>query len=510
MEEYPNWGSESSGGSDLPRPRKKTAQDSAPELPRTPAPQSDLPPAFSQPQSAPQVTPAPKPVTPPSQPSGPEKPHTPAKPEQPADDRKSYGRDTMQFRTPFRDTEFDTDFERRRAAPLPPSQPNKAKPAQNHAPRKKPQEQGKPVPQNAAPRKKPQEQGKPVPQNAAPRKKPQEQRKPAVQRPAQPAPAKPKKRRLNPFGRFLRGMAVLAASLFLVYSCISLFLISRLERMTGESRSVTDGALDASYVTSILLIGTDARNASERGRSDSMILVSLNSRTKSMYLTSFMRDAYVEIPGHGKDKLNAAYSYGGAALLMDTLELNYGVSVDDCMNVSFSGFAGVIDAFGGVEITMSDAEAQALNEILISEVNELMGDARDADLLDGGGSYQLNGKQALSYSRIRYVGNADFERTSRQREVMTQLFANLKTRMVTAVPELVSSALPHVGTNMSTGEMYLLSLRAPFVLGYDIEQIQIPADGTWSGQTMGGQSVLMVDFAENKKILQETVYAATK
>ncbi len=476
MEEYPNWGSERSGGSDLPRPRKKPADGSTPEAPRTPAPQSDLPPAFSQPQSAPEAPAAPKPVSPPPQPHRPEKPQTPVKPEPPADDRKSYGRDTMQFRTPFRDTEFDTDFERRRAAPLPPSQPNKAKPAQNHAPRKKPQEQGKPVPK----------------------------------RPVQAAPPAKKKRRLNPFGRFLRGMAVLAASLFLVYSCISLFLISRLERMTGESRSVTDGALDASYVTSILLIGTDARDASERGRSDSMILVSLNSRTKTMYLTSFMRDAYVEIPGHGKDKLNAAYSYGGAALLMDTLELNYGVSVDDCMNVSFSGFAGVIDAFGGVEITMSDAEAQALNEILISEVNELMGDARDADLLDGGGSYQLNGKQALSYSRIRYVGNADFERTSRQREVMTQLFANLKTRMVTAVPELVSSALPHVGTNMSTGEMYLLSLRAPFVLGYDIEQIQIPADGTWSGQNAGGQSVLTVDFAENKKILQETVYAATK
>ncbi len=504
MEEYPNWGSEYSGGSDLPRPRKKPADSSTPEAPPAHTPQSDLPPAFSQRHSAKEAHSAPKPVTPPPQPSGPERPQTSAKAEipqispkpeaqLPADDRKSYGRDTMQFRTPFRDTEFDTDFERRRAAPLPPSQPNKAKPVQNHAPRKKRQEQRKPAPQDTAPRKKPQEQRKPVPK-----------------RPAQAAPAKQKKRRLNPFGRFLRGVAVLAASLFLVYSCISLFLISRLERMTGESRSVTDGALDASYVTSILLIGTDARNVNERGRSDSMILVSLNSRTKSMYLTSFMRDAYVEIPGHGKDKLNAAYSYGGAALLMDTLELNYGVSVDDCMNVSFSGFAGVIDAFGGVEITMSDAEAQALNEILISEVNELMGDARDADLLDGGGSYRLNGKQALSYSRIRYVGNADFERTSRQREVMTQLFANLKTRMVTAVPELVSSALPHVGTNMSTGEMYLLSLRAPFVLGYDIEQIQIPADGTWSGQTMGGQSVLTVDFAENKKILQETVYAATK
>ncbi len=326
--------------------------------------------------------------------------------------------------------------------------------------------------------------------------------------PAKSAPKKKKRHKPNAFGRFLRKLAFVTACIFALYSAAALFMISKLERLPEGSRTVTSGSLDAPHVRSILLIGTDARNTSERGRSDSMILASINSRTQTVYLTSLMRDAYVEIPDHGTNKLNSAYSFGGAELLMDTLELNYGVSIDDYVVVSFSGFAGIIDAFGGVEITMSDAEAEALNTILISEVNELMGDARESDLLGGGGTFQLNGKQALSYARIRYVGNADFERTSRQREVMSQLFGNLKTRIVTAVPELVSSALPHVGTNMSTMGMYGLSLRAPFVAGYDIQQLQIPADGTWSGQNVDGQSVLVVDFAENQQILNDTVYAA--
>ncbi len=324
-------------------------------------------------------------------------------------------------------------------------------------------------------------------------------------------PKRKKQRKSNIFLRFLKGVALLAAVVFIVYSAAALLLIGRLQKVEGEGRTVTSGTLEESYVTNILLIGTDARDAAaENGRSDSMIMLSINTRTQTIYLTSFMRDAYVEIPGHGSAKLNAAYSYGGADLLMDTLEYNYNISIDDYMSVSFAGFAGVIDAFGGVEITLSASEAKAVNDILISEVNELMGDDRNADLLADGGTYVLNGKQALSYSRIRYVGNADFERTSRQREVISQLFSKVKTSAVTAVPELISTALPQMATNMSTGEMYLLTLRVPFAAGYEIEQIQIPAEGTWSGGTVNGQSVLQVDFAENTRILQEKVYASSR
>ena len=309
----------------------------------------------------------------------------------------------------------------------------------------------------------------------------------------------------------LRSIIIMAAVVFCIYSGISLYLIGKMEKLPEGERSVTSGTLEAPYVHSILLIGTDARDvAAERGRSDTMILLSVNSRSRTIYMTSFMRDSYVTIPGHGSAKLNAAYSYGGAELLMDTLEQNFNVSIDDYMCVSFSGFAGIIDSFGGVEMTLSDSEAQAVNEILQSEVNGLRGDDPMADFLSGGGTYVLDGKQALSYARIRYVGNADFERTSRQREVMAQLLHRAKTRAVTAVPKLAASAMPQVGTNMSTSEAYLFSLRLPLAAGYRVQQIQIPADGTWSGATIDGQSVLQVDMAANQALLSETVYSTQR
>ncbi|MDE6729303.1 MAG: LCP family protein, partial [Oscillospiraceae bacterium] len=308
--------------------------------------------------------------------------------------------------------------------------------------------------------------------------------------------------------RLIRKILVLAMILFGIYSAVALLLISKLEKMPRMPRTVTTGTLDAGHVQNILLIGTDARDiTTERGRSDTILLLSMNSLTEKMYLTSFMRDAYVQIPGYGNNKLNAAYAYGGAELLMDTLEQNYQISIDDYFCVSFMGFAGVIDAFGGVEIDVSDAEAQAVNEILQSEVNALAGDDIMSDFLEKGGKFVLNGKQALSYARIRYVGNADFERTSRQREVMTQIFQNMKSKAATAVPELVSSALPHVGANMSTMDLYFLSLKAPLVVSYDIEQLQIPANGTYTPADIDGQSVLQVDFNANTQILESTVYA---
>lgn len=332
-----------------------------------------------------------------------------------------------------------------------------------------------------------------------------------------PVRKSPKKKKKSPkklpggglLKKLIRKLIGFLLIIFLIYSVISILLIRQLENLPKGQRSVTNGSLDESYVRSVLLIGTDARDIqTERGRSDTMLLFSLNSRTQTIYLTSFMRDAYVQIPGYGFNKLNAAYSYGGAELLMDTLEQNYQVSIDDYCVVSFMGFAGIIDAFGGVNVTLSDEEAQALNIILQSEVNELAGDDPFSDFLEKGGSYLLNGKQALSYARIRYVGNADFERTSRQREVMSQLLQNAKSKIVTAVPQLISSAMPHLGTNMSDMELYLLSLRVPTAVRYQIQQLQIPADGTFTPADIDGQSVLQVDFNANTQILQDSVFSA--
>lgn len=307
--------------------------------------------------------------------------------------------------------------------------------------------------------------------------------------------------------KILKFILIAVVIIFIIYTLLTLLCIFRIHKTQDKERSRTAGAMSSTSVTNVLLIGTDSRDTDEeRGRSDSMILVSLNSSSHMLYMTSFMRDSYVSIPGYGSGKLNAAYSYGGPELLMDTIESNFNIAVDSYVSVSFKGFASIIDSVGGVDVTLSDEEAEALNIILQSEVNEIMGDDRDDDLLSGGGAYKLNGKQALSYSRIRYVGNADFERTERQREVMSQVFSKIKTMNPVYIASLLTNAVPNVSTNMSSSNMYLLSLRLPTLLIYKSEQQRIPADGTYQSADIGGESVLQIDFDANIELLESTVF----
>ena len=309
-------------------------------------------------------------------------------------------------------------------------------------------------------------------------------------------------------GKAIRAVLWVIIIVFVLYSAVSLIGILRMHRETAENRANISDVMDAAYVSNVLLIGTDSRDLSqERGRSDSMILASINKKTRELTLTSFLRDSYVYIDDeYGYGKLNAAYSYGGAGLLMDTIESNYGVRIDDYILISFAACANVIDAVGGVKLDLTDEEADAVNEILISEVNELMGDDRNDDLLDGGGEQKLDGKQALSYSRIRYVGNADFERASRQRTVMTQVLKKAAVNPV-AMARIFVTALPELSTNLSVGKSYGYTLRAPFLLiGYQLKTQQIPADDTFYGDDVDGESVLRVDCDANRQVLKDTVY----
>lgn len=336
-----------------------------------------------------------------------------------------------------------------------------------------------------------------------PKKKPQQTRT---------NPPKKKKKRKSWFSKFIGRLVVILfiilLLLFGVYSCTVWKLIGKMDYSETGARSRTDNALAKSYVTSVLLIGTDGRSNDERGRSDTMMLMSVNSRTDTVTLTSFMRDCYVEIPdGYGWDKLNSAYSYGGAELLMDTIEHNFGVQIDDYISVNFVSFSNIIDAVGGIEIDISDAEAQEINTILQAEVNSIMGDDTFSDLLESGGKLLLNGKQALSYARIRYVGNADFERTERQRKVMELAIDRLKSFAPSAVSRISESVMPDVSTNMTSQELYMLSLRAPFTAGYKTEQMQIPAENTYYGEYTASGDALIVDFDANYNIIKDKVFS---
>ena len=322
---------------------------------------------------------------------------------------------------------------------------------------------------------------------------------------------KKKKKKKNPVSkiiiRIILVLLIIFILLFGIYSCVSLSLISKINYKKTGARSRTPGAMSENHVESVLVIGTDGRDVNDRGRSDSMILVSLNKKTNEIIMTSFLRDSYVNIPGRGMDKLNAAYAYGGAELLMDTIESNFNVRIDNYILVNFTSFASIIDAAGGIDLTLSDEEAEAVNVILVSEVNNLMGDEPNADFLAGGGKVHLNGRQALCYSRIRYVGNNDFERTQRQRKVMTQLIKKAASSGPSFISKVSKNALPNVTSNMTTGQLYALSLRLPFVLTYDTKQLQIPADGTFWGENVTAGAVLAMDYASNLDIIEDTVFA---
>ncbi len=365
----------------------------------------------------------------------------------------------------------------------------------------------------------------PPPRRRQPQSSNQQRRRPQndgggySNQPRRQQPAKNSRKHKSILGKVIRRIIFSLLTLFLllfgIYSCTALSLIKKVNKEETDTRYHTAGAMEESYVHSVLIIGTDGRTLDDRGRSDTMILLSLNTKTDELIMTSFMRDCYVDIPNNGWDKLNAAYVYGGPSLLMDTIEKNFNVRIDDYVTINFNSFASIIDAVGGVDIDVSDEEASAVNDVLISEVNELMGDDRMDDLLTSGGKLHLNGKQALSYARIRYVnGGNDFERTQRQRTIVTAVINKAKSFKPSMLSDVASNVIPQVSTNMSTFDMYVYSIRLPFAVRYATKQVRIPAENTYSYGSAylygAEQSVLEVNFAANEQIIQDEVFSDKK
>ncbi len=347
------------------------------------------------------------------------------------------------------------------------------------------------------------------PESNANKTTPSYQPKPQSNAPNNPPLQKQKKKKKKTLSFYLISALVIMIAIFGTYSAVAMNYISKVSDIDKTNTYINDDStmLYSSDVKNILIIGTDTRDNSYRGLSDSMILLSVNKKNKKLQMTSFMRDIYVEIEGHGSDKLNAAFSYGGAELLENTIEDTFRIRIDGCVIVNFTAVAHIVDAVGGVEITLSDSEAQAVNDILYSEVNQIMGDSPDSDFITGG-THKLNGKQALSYSRIRYVGNADFERTQRQRTVITQILSQMSSANPFTLNKNIKKALPYISTDLSDMDMYILCLRLPFLItGYKTEQMRVPVEESWwYDESWDGQSIIGVDFYTNIEYLKNNIY----
>lgn len=274
-----------------------------------------------------------------------------------------------------------------------------------------------------------------------------------------------------------------------------------------EIPSLAGAPMKEEGVTNILLIGNDSRENGEDGRSDAMILLSVSSRTKKIYMTSLLRDMYVDIPGYEGNRLNAAYSYGGAELLMETIEKNLDIPVNRYVLVNFEAFANLIDAVGGIELELSGEEIEYVNGYLV-EYNILTNRPQGTDNMDtsaGGGLVHLNGPQALAYSRNRYLGT-DFGRTDRQRKVLTAVIGKLPSAVVTNFGGLMDGLMPNLTTNLTKNECVSLGLMAGKLLTYDIESDSIPQQGTFQDVNIRGMEVLQVDFDTNIRYLKEKLY----
>lgn len=269
----------------------------------------------------------------------------------------------------------------------------------------------------------------------------------------------------------------------------------------------TGEAAEASYVTNILLIGSDVRvSESWNGNSDSMIMISINSKTKTITMTSFMRDLYVYIPDANVcSKLNYAHAYGGSELLCKTITGNFKVKVDQYFRVDFYGLMDIIDAAGGVDITLRDEELSVAN-MYIHDMAVNAGYNPDDYYLTTAGTQHLNGVQAVAYARIRYVGNADYERTNRQRTILSQVFENVKSMGITDIDAFAKTALPNLYTNMDNDDIWGIISDALTYLDYDLVSQRVPFDDTSTGQTIDGQSMLVPDYKTNAEMLIESIY----
>lgn len=258
-------------------------------------------------------------------------------------------------------------------------------------------------------------------------------------------------------------------------------------------------------VLNILFIGCDGRSKDERGRSDSMILCSINKNTKKLILTSFLRDTWVEIPGVGPQRLNAAYVFGGPQLLIKTMEANFHVRIDKYVRVNFYSFMDAIDQIGGVNIEVTDEELEYLNQYAQHQ-NRLLGKSNPAaDNLPKSGRYTLNGVQALAYARIRYVGT-DFARTQRQRTIIEEMFKKAKDMSLSELDEFLERILPNITTNLEKGQIFSLILNASDYLSYERTQQSIPNLGSFKNMVIDGMMVLGIDFEKYNKELKESIY----
>jgi len=270
-------------------------------------------------------------------------------------------------------------------------------------------------------------------------------------------------------------------------------------------------ALHEDGVYNILLLGVEAigNNSTASGRTDSIMIATLNTKQKTLGLTSIMRDSYVTIPGFYNTRINAAFNHGGVPLMYETIAYNYGLRLDGSIIVSFKTFQKIIDDLGGVDIEITPGEAQYLNT-----TNYI---SKKSNRTLKPGMNHMNGNQALGYSRVRKVAtldgsNNDQGRTSRHRRVMAAIFKEVKKSNPITLVKLLDTVFSQVQTDIkkSNASSYLAEVMELSLDGVPLDTFRLPAEGTYQGAIINGAAVVTFDIPKNKDELANFVFGSHK
>jgi len=322
-----------------------------------------------------------------------------------------------------------------------------------------------------------------------------------------------KKRR--PVRSFLVILLVLALALGAGGYALAFSMAGKVDRqaIADGDRSALFAVPGTTRVTNILLLGLDEEAG---GRTDTMLLLSIDRVHRKLKLTSFLRDSWLTLPGGKGGKLNTAIHQGGPSAVMRAISESFNVRVDHYMMVDFKVFQGLVDALGGVSIAITKNEAEWLYKTAgpfkkmggKDGLEEMRRQMKDWEKDESGAlkyTVKLDGLQALVYCRIRKLDD-DFMRTARQRKFMNSLVQACKRNPLRFLGLLGGDTLSNVKTDMSQMQLANLAAMAPLLLGYKMEEFRVPADKTWSYATKQGTSAITLDTKENAAKLRSFIY----
>ncbi len=307
-------------------------------------------------------------------------------------------------------------------------------------------------------------------------------------------------------GLFLTILVIVGVGFGYVYSKLNSIYVK--EEVVSSQQEEEEGNI-VEGVTNILLVGTDGTNVDKGNRSDSMMVVTIDSDNKAIKISSIARDTYVDIPGYGREKLTHAYAYEGIDLLREVFEINFDLDIDKYIAVDFTAFMDVMDEIGGVEVDVPESGLEAING-MIDSCYEYYTDEEKESIekvyLKEPGVQRLNGYQALAFSRIRYTDDA-FKRENRHREVAESVYKEFLNKGPNEYKRVADIILANTKTNIAPMDMIDLGFTVLKIADTDIEQFQFPlADYREGGIVDGGGWVLKWDKEPNLEAWHKFIF----